>query len=134
MIKKVRILIAIVIVIVFGYIAWSSFSQQMTPYVGFRQARASARTVQVIGLLVDGHSEIDPTTGALKFSLLEQETNDRMEVIYTGGPKPGNFEQADKIVAIGKFENGVFHSSQLLVKCPSKYQGMENDGDKDKGV
>jgi len=119
---------------VFGYIAWSSFSKQVTPYVSFQQARALHKTVQVIGVLVDGQSQVDAETGALQFSLREADTDERMDVVYTGGPKPGNFEQADKIVAVGKFDQGTFKASQLLVKCPSKYQGYENEQAKDKGI
>jgi cytochrome c-type biogenesis protein CcmE len=39
--------------------------------------------------------------------------------------KPANFEDAVSIVAIGRYENGVFAAEKLLVKCPSKYQGEE---------
>ncbi len=134
MVKKVRLILAIAIVIIFGYIAYSSFSDQMTPYVDFRQARSSGKTVQVIGEVVNSYSEIDTTTGALKFALREDDSGDTMEVEYLGGPKPGNFDQADKIVAIGKYESGVFHSNRLLIKCPSKYQGMESDKDNSKGI
>ncbi|MBD3234525.1 MAG: cytochrome c maturation protein CcmE [candidate division Zixibacteria bacterium] len=134
MVKKVRIIVAVILIAVFGYIAWTSFGEQMTPYVDFAQARQSHKTVQVIGQLVNGHSEIDPSTGELKFTLREENTQDILNVIYTGGPKPGNFEQADKIVAIGRYENGVFVSNQLLVKCPSKYQGMDYEEGHGDGV
>jgi cytochrome c-type biogenesis protein CcmE len=35
---------------------------------------------------------------------------------------PGNFDQAVSVVAIGKFAGDHFEATQLLVKCPSKYQ------------
>jgi cytochrome c-type biogenesis protein CcmE len=44
-----------------------------------------------------------------------------MNVVYRG-PKPGNFEQAEAVVAIGKFHGDALQSDQLLVKCPSKYE------------
>ncbi|MCP4633758.1 MAG: cytochrome c maturation protein CcmE [candidate division Zixibacteria bacterium] len=121
--KKIRILIGIVIILVFGYISWSSFTEQITPYVEFRAARSSGLNVQIIGSLVDGNSVVNSESGALEFSLEEEETGERIDIIFTEGPKPGNFDQADKIVAIGSYKNGVFHADQLLVKCPSKYQG-----------
>ena len=125
--NKLRITIGVVIITVFGYIAWSSFSEQITPYVDFRAARDSGRSVQVIGELVNSYSKIDSVSGMLKFSLREKKTGELLEVEYTGGPKPANFEQADKIVAIGRYNEGIFHSNQLLIKCPSKYQGLENE-------
>ena len=44
------------------------------------------------------------------------------------GVKPGNFEDAISIVAIGHFDEGAkqFEADKLLVKCPSKYQGAED--------
>ena len=49
-----------------------------------------------------------------------------MPVMYEG-VKPGNFEEATEIVAIGSYRDGAFHAEQLLVKCPSKYQGVDED-------
>ncbi|MDH4223841.1 MAG: cytochrome c maturation protein CcmE [candidate division Zixibacteria bacterium] len=39
------------------------------------------------------------------------------------GVKPANFEQATSIVVIGMYRDGIFIADQVLVKCPSKYQG-----------
>jgi cytochrome c-type biogenesis protein CcmE len=47
--------------------------------------------------------------------------------VHYDGVKPGNFEEAVQIVAVGSYRDGVFHAEQLLVKCPSKYQGLEDD-------
>jgi cytochrome c-type biogenesis protein CcmE len=30
-------------------------------------------------------------------------------------------------VAVGSYREGAFHADQLLVKCPSKYQGLDED-------
>ncbi len=49
-----------------------------------------------------------------------------MPVLYAG-VKPGNFEEATEIVAVGSYSDGAFHAEQLLVKCPSKYQGIEGE-------
>jgi cytochrome c-type biogenesis protein CcmE len=47
--------------------------------------------------------------------------------VHYSGIKPGNFEEAVQIVAVGSYQEGVFYAEQLLVKCPSKYQGLEDD-------
>ncbi len=36
-------------------------------------------------------------------------------------PKPQDFERSDKIVCIGMMKNDTFRASQILLKCPSKY-------------
>jgi len=47
-----------------------------------------------------------------------------MRVAYKG-LKPGNFHDATQVVAIGRFHRGTLEAEKLLVKCPSKYQGVE---------
>ena len=59
----------------------------------------------------------------LRFGLVD-ENGKVMPVLYKG-VKPGNFEEATEIVAVGSYHDGAFHADQLLVKCPSKYQGIE---------
>ena len=48
-----------------------------------------------------------------------------MKVIYSG-IVPGNFDQATSVVLKGKSEGNTFVAEQILVKCPSKYQGEES--------
>jgi cytochrome c-type biogenesis protein CcmE len=43
--------------------------------------------------------------------------------VHYYGVVPGNFEQATSVVLKGKSTEGVFVAEQMLVKCPSKYQG-----------
>ncbi len=45
---------------------------------------------------------------------------DRLTVVYPQ-PKPENFDNATSVEAVGQYRNGVFYASNLLVKCPSKY-------------
>lgn len=111
--------------LIVGFVAFGAgaFKASLTPYVSFAQARASQDAVQVAGKLVNGSSYYDEATGKLVF-VLEDTQGDRMKVEFAG-TKPGNFEEATQIVAIGRFTNGVFVAEKLLVKCPSKYQGVE---------
>jgi cytochrome c-type biogenesis protein CcmE len=46
-------------------------------------------------------------------------------VVEYDGAKPSNFDEADKIVAIGRWEKnkGAFEAKELLIKCPTKYEG-----------
>ena len=107
-----------------GY-AFTSFRQTLTPYVGFAEAQKSGnRTLQVAGGLVKGSS--DYADGALSFTIQEPKTSATMRVRYRG-VKPANFEEAISIVAIGRYspQQGVMEADKLLVKCPSKYQGVE---------
>ena len=104
----------------------TSFKQTMTPYIGFREARAASGQVQVNGVLADKNYILRKDEQYLSFSLKDAK-GDVMPVEYRG-VIPGNFDQAVSIVAIGEYKGTHFEASQLLVKCPSKYQAEAEKG------
>lgn len=113
-----------VMLLAFAAFAFTSFQRTLTPYVSFREATSLERTLQVAGGLVKGSSNYDD--GALSFMLEEPGTGDTMSVVYRG-VKPANFEEALSVVAIGRWstDSRTLEAEKLLVKCPSKYQGVE---------
>jgi cytochrome c-type biogenesis protein CcmE len=46
----------------------------------------------------------------------------KVEKIVFDGGKPNNFEIANAIVVKGRYQDGCFHASDILTKCPSKYE------------
>ncbi|MGH8005349.1 MAG: cytochrome c maturation protein CcmE, partial [Limisphaerales bacterium] len=86
-------------------------------------AKNSPQTVQVMGELEKTATRYDTTAGLLYFTLKDKQ-GELLEISYKG-VRPGNFDQATQIVAIGNYKSQVFEADQLLVKCPSKYQGEE---------
>lgn len=115
------------LLLIFGGFTVTKFASAVTPYVDYPAARSTERTVQVAGGLLAGSSKYDSTEGNLLFTLVDAENaGEQMKVRYAG-LKPANFEDAVSIVAIGRFDpaSEVFAASDLLVKCPSKYQGIE---------
>lgn len=125
--KHVYYLIGTVLLLVFAGFSYSEFKGALTPYVSYELARGAERTVQVAGGLEQNSTAYDEATGQLHFTLVEPETSETIRVRYEG-VKPANFEDAISIVAIGRFDSGAkeFAAKQLLVKCPSKYQGLED--------
>ncbi len=115
-----------VLLLGFAGFTLASFRETMTPYVAYEQARTLKRTVQVAGGLKPDSSSYDHERQALIFTLQEAETGEILKVRYDG-VKPGNFEEAISIVAIGRFDEkeDILIAEKLLVKCPSKYQGVE---------
>jgi cytochrome c-type biogenesis protein CcmE len=118
---KTRYLIGIPIIVIFVIFGALSFRKTLTPYVSFEEAKESGATVQVIGEVALSQARYDTESHRLSFPIIDERGN-QMLVEYSG-TKPGNFEQADRVVVIGRYEDGVFLADQLLVKCPSKYQG-----------
>jgi cytochrome c-type biogenesis protein CcmE len=125
--RQRRIWYAVGAVLVVAFLAYgtTSFKSNLTPYVSFAEAASSARKVQVAGGLVENSTEYLDESQELRFTIVEED-GDTL-VVHYDGIKPGNFEEAVQIVAVGSYGDGVFHAEQLLVKCPSKYQGLEDD-------
>ncbi len=99
------------------------YQKSLTPYRSFKEARETRGTVQVHGTLAPASAKYDGKE--LVFRITDTESQDQMDVIYTD-VKPGNFDQARDIVAIGSYRDGAFHAEKLLIKCPSKYQEMQD--------
>ena len=125
--KQLYYLLGAALLIVFAGFSYQEFQGALTPYVPYEVAREAQRAVQVAGGLEQGSSSYDDQAGLLHFTLVEAETEDTIKVRYDG-VKPANFEDAISIVAIGRFDSTdqEFAAKQLLVKCPSKYQGVED--------
>lgn len=122
-----KYIIGAVIIVVF--LAWgaSAFLKTTVQYVSITDAEKSKRTVQVMGKIDFDKVNYNAGENRLEFAIFDPETKDsvsahRMNVVYYG-VVPGNFDQATSVVLKGKPDNGVFVAEQMLVKCPSKYQG-----------
>jgi cytochrome c-type biogenesis protein CcmE len=79
------------------------------------------RPVQFKGRIVQGKTTYDRATHDLCFALAD-DAGKTLDVRYDG-PKPGSFVTADYAVVRGVYRGGKFRADQLLLKCPSKYQG-----------
>ncbi len=59
--------------------------------------------------------------GALVFSITDGEST---LIVSYDGATPQNFNQGQQVVVVGKLISvGTIEASQILVKCPSKYEG-----------
>jgi cytochrome c-type biogenesis protein CcmE len=114
------------LLVAFAALSMTAFRQTLTPYVSFNEARAAQRTVQIAGELEKGSSGYDTTEQSLLFTLRDPKSRETVRVRYHG-LRPANFEDALSIVAIGRFDpaSREMKAEKLLVKCPSKYQGVE---------
>jgi cytochrome c-type biogenesis protein CcmE len=120
--SRTRVALGVAAVLAFLVFGLLSFRSSLTPYVSFAEARRAGRQVQIAGKLEPNSARYEEQTHSLRFRLRE-EGGDILETTYSG-TKPVNFEDAISIVAIGAYSGGVFRSSRLLVKCPSKYEGV----------
>jgi cytochrome c-type biogenesis protein CcmE len=116
-----KIILLVVLLVAFGgYAAWS-FADSVTPYVGIDQAMQERGTVQVKGLHAENAEPPHMEGKEFVFTLQDEDTGTQLLVRYKG-TKPDQFDEAHHVVAIGKYQDGVFRADKLLIKCPSKYE------------
>lgn len=120
---KPKLIIGIIAIVGFTSLLMYNFGNSISTYVNFEQA-AGMEGAHVVGTL-DKSEEFgfSMETKQFSFHLKDQDGNTR-RVVYPK-PKPNNFEQADRIVVIGKMKGDVFYANDMLMKCPSKYNNTD---------
>lgn len=124
-------IIIIILLALSAGLAYDSISNYMNPYISVTDVAANhvkykGKSVQVIGEVETG-SLLRTDDGSIHFTLMDN--GGTIKVNYRGIP-PQNLEQeGNQIVVLGTLnDTGEIESSQLLVKCPSKYEGEEQQG------
>ncbi len=121
-----RYIIGGIIILLFIGLAIFSFNDKKVGYADIETAAKTGEMVQVSGIwLKDLQTEYNSERNEFVFHL-KDDNGTETKVVY-GGAKPNNFELADKVVIKGVYEEGYFKASQILTKCPSKYEGKEED-------
>lgn len=110
------------IIVVFIGVMIYLFTQTNVQYeASFAKVMESGKTVKATGSWVkERNYEIDKTNNVFTFYMKDTQGN-VMKVIYRG-TIPNNFESSTSVVVTGKFIDGNFHATDILTKCPSKYQ------------
>ena len=116
--------VVIALLIIWGAYA---FLRTTVRYVPLEKALSAEHTIQVLGKIDRATVNYDAERSRLEFVIYDVDAEDeaaaeRLSVVYHGSV-PGNFDQATSVVLKGKGDNSVFVAEQMLVKCPSKYQG-----------
>jgi len=124
---KAKYIIGVVVIVVFMVWGASAFFQTTVQYVPIEQAKTAGKTVQVMGKIDFDQVKYNTDNSRLEFVVYDADAADkatahRMNVVYYG-VVPGNFDQATSVVLKGKAGENEFVAEQMLVKCPSKYQG-----------
>lgn len=110
------------IIVVFLGVMVYLFTQTNIQYESsFENVMKSERTIKATGSWVKERSyQIDRANNLFSFYMKDEKGN-IMKVVYKG-TIPNNFESSTSIVVTGKYSNGNFMASDILTKCPSKYQ------------
>jgi len=115
--------IVIVVFIIFGAY---SFLESTVEYTDLQGAMKTGKKVHVKGYWVkDKDVYFDAKENQFSF-YMRDENNDETKVVLEGA-KPNNFEITTSIVVKGRYQNDHFHATNVLTKCPSKYEGQAED-------
>jgi cytochrome c-type biogenesis protein CcmE len=102
-------------------VVMTTFLKNASPYVTMAQAmKINDDRLHLAGDLLKDSIHNDLTDHTLRFKLRDSDGT-VVQVIHKG-EMPANLAEATKVVAIGGVEGKNFVSTQLLVKCPSKYE------------
>lgn len=123
--KKIYIIILLVVVVALGIII-TTLSDSST-YSTFKEAKKNkGKECNIIGKLDTTKALIyDPTRNTNLFTFYMKDTEGTEMKVEYKKPRPTDFEKAEQLVLTGEIQDSVFFASDILLKCPSKYQDKE---------
>jgi cytochrome c-type biogenesis protein CcmE len=98
-------------------------------YANFNEAKANVdEEVHVAGTLVktkpmDYKPEVDPNS--FSFYMKDKVGNEQRVILKKS--KPQDFERAEQLVIIGCMKGNDFVATDVLMKCPSKYNNAQEE-------
>lgn len=90
-------------------------------------AENPSSTYHVVGKLDKSKPQVyDPAKNADVFSFYMIDNDGLEKQVVLNRAKPQDFEKSEQIVVIGKQEGELFVASDILMKCPSKYNNPKD--------
>ncbi len=122
--KKTHIIGIVIIAVAIGAILTTL--NNTSTYASFKEAAESNdQEFHIVGKFdKEKESIYNPKVDAniFTFYMIDNKGTECKVVLHKN--KPQDFERSEQIVLIGKMQGNEFHASDILMKCPSKY----NDG------
>jgi cytochrome c-type biogenesis protein CcmE len=124
---KPKTIVAAVIVVFFIVFGSYSFLESNVEYTDLAGAMKTHKKVQLKGTWnKDKEASFNPTTSQFTFYLIDD--NGAECKVVLDGAAPNNFELATSVVAKGRYmKEGYFHATEVLTKCPSKYEAQSSE-------
>jgi cytochrome c-type biogenesis protein CcmE len=131
------IIAGLLIVGAISFLMFSGINDSMVYYYRISEVLERAPSLQdkgirVSGFVAPGSIQTRPSESVVEFVVFEKDSDQTITVVYQG-LIPDTFKDHAEVVVEGAFdlENRTFHATNLLAKCPSKYesQGEEHPTD-----
>ena len=119
---KVKVVVGGLIILFGLVLGVVNFFDSNVEYGDFALAKKTLKKIQVKGEWVkDRESSFD--VDKIQFTFYLKDDSGEIQKVVLDGAKPNNFELAANVVVKGKYANNYFHATEVLTKCPSKYEG-----------
>ncbi len=124
--KKIYIIALVLVAVGIGVILTSLKST--ATYSNFKEAQQNPdKEYHIVGKRDTSYAEVyqplqDPDR--FEFYLIDQLGERRKVILHKS--KPQDFDKSEQIVVIGKMNGDVFEANDILMKCPSKYNDIQN--------
>ncbi|MDJ0787879.1 MAG: cytochrome c maturation protein CcmE [Myxococcota bacterium] len=128
----------IAVVLLLGWYAWGQIQEGSFVYYQnlseFRAEGSPGQASRVHGYVAAGTIERDVPGQVVRFVVQEhaphasEEAGGLMPVVYASLETPDLFKDGAEVVVEGRLStsgDGTFEATNLLAKCPSKFEGME---------
>jgi cytochrome c-type biogenesis protein CcmE len=127
---RLKVIIASVVVVLFIIFGSYSFLQSNVEYTDVAGAMQKHKKVQLKGAW-DKSKESSFNSATTQFTFWLVDDSGRECKVVLDGAAPNNFELATSVVAKGRYmDEGYFHATEVLTKCPSKYEAQPGEMNK----
>jgi cytochrome c-type biogenesis protein CcmE len=115
----------LIVVLVIGYLIFTSIQGSTAPYLTVTELRSRGssvyeRNVRVTGIIQGQSIDWNAQDLILKFEITDE--GGSLPVVYKG-LRPDMFQDGAQAVVDGRYtEAGTFEAHNLMLKCPSKYE------------
>lgn len=115
------------VIVVAAIVTISLALKGSTTYASVVEAKENPEnTYHLVGEWVkEKHYQYEPLKNPDYFSFHIKDSLGAEVQVVLNKEKPGDFERSDKVVVTGKMNGEVFQASEILMKCPSKYNANE---------
>ncbi len=130
------IVVAVVVVLALGYMVYAAFPGNALYFLTVdefvnKSEVHDGRLLRVSGKLVDGSFQREERSITSNFRLHDKElgpAGSQLDAQYVGVLPDLFFNPHSEIILEGSYSpEAVFHADSILVKCPSKYQSLEEE-------
>lgn len=128
---RAKLIIALVVVLgTLGLLIRTAVTKASTFYVTVNQLYQEGPSAvheqsTVSGMIIGSTVQWNPGSSLLRFSIQDNNSGRALPVVFHG-TRPDDFSNNWPVIVTGAMQsNGTFQASNLLIKCPSKYNAAK---------